>query len=112
MDVISVSPMRVASMAWQPRLGTWLLTVVCKATYSLLPITSELASEQEDPNEDENHWNDDAARSVYSPSDLVPFKPRAEVMLVGAVPAPRGKPVGSVIARLIVGELDKSIEVF
>ena len=64
MDVISVSPMRAASMAWQPALGTWLLTVVCKATYRLLPVTSELASEQEDPNEDENLITDPAVASV------------------------------------------------
>src|SRR4051812_15660844 len=102
MDVLSVSPMRAASVAWQPTPGTWLLTVVCKATYRILPVTSELAPEQEDPNEAENHWNDDDARSVYSPSDLSPFKPRAEVLLVGAAFAPRGQPVSSLLARLIV----------
>src|SRR4051812_1025129 len=112
MDVVSVCPLRVASVVWQPRRGTWAITLVCKATYALAPVESPLASEQEYPNEDDNHWNDDPARSLYSPCDLVPFKPRADVMLVGHAFAPRKEPVRSVIARLLVGEVNKAIEVF
>src|SRR5689334_17838914 len=100
MDVVSVSLLRVASVVWQPRRGAWALTVVCKATYTLVPVESKLAQEQEYPNEDDNHWNDDPARSLYSPSDLAPFKPRADVMLVGHAFAPRKEPVRSLVARL------------
>lgn len=112
MEVVSSSPLRVASLVWQPRPGVATLTVVCKATFDLAPVTSPLAAEQEYPNDEENHWNDDPARSLYAPSDLAPVKPRAEVVLVGHAFAPQGKPVRSLVARLIVGEVDKSIEVF
>ena len=112
MDVLSVSKLRTASLIWQPRPESFVLTVVCKATYTLAPVTSELAPDQEYPNEDENHWNDDPARSVYSPNDLVPLKPRAEVLLVGHAFAPRGDRARSLMARMIVGEVDKSVEVF
>jgi hypothetical protein len=88
------------------------LTVVVKATYAIQPVESALAREQEYPNEDDNHWNDDDARSLYSPSDLVPFKPRADVMLVGHAFAPRKEPVRSLVARLVVGEVNKAVEVF
>src|SRR4051812_40805315 len=112
MDVLPLGPLRVASVVWQPRRGVWALTAVCKATYTLTPVESPLAAEQEYPNEDDNHWNDDPARSLYSPSDLVPFKPRADVTLVGHAFAPRKEPVRSLVVRLIVGEVSKAIEVF
>src|SRR5206468_2579065 len=53
----------------------------------------------------------DPQRSLYSPSDLAPFKQRGDVMLVGHAFAPRGEPVRSLVVRIIVGEVDKSIEV-
>src|SRR5262249_49368757 len=40
-----------------------------------------------------------------------PFKPRADVFLVGHAYAPRGQPVAWLTARRIVGDVDKSIEV-
>jgi hypothetical protein len=112
MDVLSLGALRTASLVWQPRRGSWALTAVCKATYVLTPVESPLAAEQEYPNEDDNHWNDDPARSLYSPGDLVPFKPRADVMLVGHAFAPRGEPVRSLVARMIIGDVNKAIEVY
>ena len=96
---------------WQPRPSAWVLTVVCKAVYLLRPGESTLAPEQEAIREADEHWDDDPARSVYAPGDLSPVKPRAEVTLVGHAFAPGGQPVRSLVARLIVGELDKSVEV-
>jgi hypothetical protein len=89
-----------------------MLTVVCKATYVLQPGEAQLAGEQEYINEDDNHWNDDPARSLYSPSDLVPFKIRCDVMLVGHAFAPRGEPVRSLTAHIQIGEVDKAISIF
>src|SRR5689334_18796757 len=75
MNVVSACPLRVTSLLWQARHGVWFLTAIAKATFVLAPVESALGEEQEYPNEDENHWNDDPGRSLYSPSDLVPFKP-------------------------------------
>jgi hypothetical protein len=112
MDVVSACPLRVASLAWQARTSTWVLTVVCKATYRLEQGVSPLAAEQEHPNDDDNHWDDDPRKSVYAPSDLAPFKTRSEVLLVGNAFAPGGAPVASLSARLRVGEMDKTIAVY
>jgi hypothetical protein len=112
MDVISSGPLRATSVVWQPSAGRWALTVVCKATYRLEPIESPLAEAQEAPNEEDNFWDDDPARSLYAPSDLAPFKARADVLLVGHAFAPQGQPVRALVARLCVGEVDKSIEVW
>src|SRR5512140_2077516 len=112
MDVGSAGPFRVASLLWYAHVGAPVLTVVAKGTFLLKPGESPLAPEQEAPNEEDNYWDDDPSRSLYSPSDLVPRKPRADVLLVGSAFAPRREPVRSLLVRLVVGEVDKAIEVF
>lgn len=112
MDVVSSCPLRVASVVWQPRPGAWMLTVVCKATYALMPGESLLAPEQDEPNEADGYWNDEETRSLNFASDLAPFKRRADVLVTGHAFAPEGRPVGSLVARVVVGEVDKAIAVF
>jgi len=111
MQVVSICPLQVASVGWQPRAGSHAITVVCKATFVLRAGQSELADVQDYPNDEDNHWNDDPNRSLYSASDLAPFKPQADVTLVGEAYAPEGRPVRSVLTRLRMGAIDKSIEV-
>src|SRR6185436_18128870 len=111
MDVVSACPLRVASIVWQPAAGEWALTVVCKATFRLAPGVSEVMDPQEDPVEEDAYWDDDETRSLYALGDLVPFKARADVLLVGHAFAPRREPVSSLTARLVVGDIDKQIEV-
>ena len=110
MDVVSVSPFRTGSLLWRRGSGS-VLTLVVKASFALLPGESALATEQDDLNERENHWDDDQNRSLYAPSDLAPFKTRADVVLVGNAFAPRGKPVRSLLVGFRVGELERLIEV-
>ncbi|HMY20584.1 MAG TPA: DUF2169 domain-containing protein, partial [Polyangium sp.] len=78
----------------------------------LAPGTSQLADVQEEPFDDDGFWDDDPQRSLYAPSDLVPVKPRADVLLVGHAFAPGGRPVRSLVARFVVGDVDKRIEVW
>ncbi len=111
MEVVPQSPLPVASQLWQSRPGSWVLTFVAKATFDLQPGKAQLAADQEPIHEQDCHWDDDPARSVYAPNDLAPMKSRADVLLVGSAYAPKGQSVRSLFARLIVGELDKSIEV-
>jgi hypothetical protein len=111
MIAVSTCPLPVASLLWQPQPGVWTLTVVCRATFLLRPGESVLAPDQEDPIEQDDHWNDDPHRSLRLASDLVPMKPRADITLVGNAFAPGHAAVRSLVVRLLVGELDKSIEV-
>lgn len=112
MSVFSTGPLRASSRVWTPTPGRWALTVVCKATYRLVAGEAPLDTEQEDPNEEDNYWDDDPQRSLYSPCDLVPFKQRADVVLVGHAFAPGGQPARSIRTRLVVGDVDKVIEAF
>ncbi|APR78678.1 D-alanyl-D-alanine carboxypeptidase [Minicystis rosea] len=112
MEIVSAGPLPVASVLWQPAPHAFAITFVCRGTFRLAPVESELAAEQDAPSEEDTYWNDDPSRSLSAPSDLAPFKPRADVILVGNAYAPRGEPVRSLVARLKVGDVDKSIEVF
>ena len=112
MNVVSNCPLRVASLLWQPKPGQFVLTIVAKATYVLAPGVSPLATEQDTPNEEDAYWNDDTSRSLHAPSDLVPYKPRSDVLLIGHAYAPHGQPARSLVARLAVAEIDKAIEVW
>lgn len=112
MDLISSCGLPVASVVWQSATGAWALTAVCKATFLLTPGVVTLAQTQEPPNEDDNYWNDDESRSLQAASDLVPFKPRADVLVIGHAFAPHRTNVRSLIARVCVGAVDKAVEVW
>jgi hypothetical protein len=81
---------------WQPRAGTYAQTVVVKGTFRLQPGESVLAETQEAPTE----------------VDRSPYKSKADVVLVGHAYAPGKQPVRSWMTQLVVGEIDKSIEVW
>jgi hypothetical protein len=112
MDVVSLCPLQAAGFVWQSKSATPVQTVIVKATYLLRPGECPLAPDQDAVNEGDNHWNDDPTRSVHTPSDQAPFKPKADVLLVGHAFAPGQQPVRSLTARMVVGEVDKSIEVW
>ncbi|WP_437626170.1 DUF2169 domain-containing protein [Sorangium sp. So ce1151] len=112
MDIVSLCPLCASGFAWQAHTGAHALTVIVKATFVLQPGESALAPQQEPLCEKERTFNDDPRRSVRVPSDRAPYKPRAEVMLVGHAYAPRREPVRTLVARMVVGEIDKSIEVW
>ncbi|MBK6513875.1 MAG: DUF2169 domain-containing protein [Polyangiaceae bacterium] len=99
-----------STLLWQPRPATWLVTIVCKATFSLEPGEAKLAAAQEPLFEHDAYWDDDAKRSLSAASDLSPTKPKVDVVLVGHAFAPPGKAVRSLVARLVVESIDKSIE--
>jgi hypothetical protein len=113
MNAISLSPaIRVASLPFHPREGVGALAVVAKLTFDLVPGRVRLAATPEDVHERDVHFEDNPRASVYAPGDLAPVKPRADVVLVGSAFAPGGASVRSLLVRLCVAGVDKSIEVF
>lgn len=112
MEIRSLSPLPTASLLYRPREGRYALAVICKITYRLEPDRLVLAEEQEPISLSEAHWEGDRNKSLERPTDLVPFKPEVDVVLVGRVFAPEKKPVRMLIARLEIGEIDKSIAIF
>src|SRR5262249_4598112 len=101
------TPFAVTTMRWLDVDSKPRFTVVVKATFAIpdagsevahptpkqLPIFSgDILTEQEPP-------------SIRFESDLVPFKPCTDVVLVGRAYAPDGKPVTEMVAGLRVGQL-------
>lgn len=111
LHVKSQGPLAVFATVFRDNHGTYVGTVVAKITYSLGPGTVPPLDEPIPIQEADGHWDDDPARSVHIPSDVAPFKKSPEVVVVGSAFAPGDRPAPSVIARVIVGSVDKSVEV-
>ena len=112
MEVRSLCPFATGGFIWQWNGTTYAQTVVVKATFRLTSETCQLADAQDSVVDGDVYAGGDSRRSVMVPSDKVPYKPRADVMLVGHAYAPKNQPVRSLLVRLIVGSLNKSLEVW
>ncbi|CAN98318.1 hypothetical protein predicted by Glimmer/Critica [Sorangium cellulosum So ce56] len=110
MQIVARCPLKAASLLWHPRAGATALTLLCKATFELRPGRSRLAAEQ-DALSTLDTYADDARTILITASDMCPFKRRADVLFNGHAYAPSGHQAPSIVVRLIVGKLDKSIEV-
>ena len=86
------------------------LTIVVKATFTIgddaQPAQRQLPIWAADV------MRDPEARSIRFESDLVPFKPRTDIVLVGRAYAPGGRPVTHLMAGLGVGNLRYGVAVF
>ncbi len=109
MDLLSQCALRVANVIWMPGHGGFAYTVVCKATFELMPDVSPLAAAQEPVVLADVYGG--AGGSLTLASELVPFKKRPEVLVLGHAHAPEGRPVSSLVARLAIGEIDKAVQV-
>ncbi|WP_170319776.1 DUF2169 family type VI secretion system accessory protein [Polyangium spumosum] len=109
MFILNEGPLPIASVLWQPRPGAFCSTVVCKATFTLEPGEAALRPMQEPLWEADVN---DAGAGLRCPSDLAWAKPWADVVLVGHAYAPRGEPARRFTTRLVVGALDKHVEIF
>jgi hypothetical protein len=111
MEVRSLCELRATAIEWKSARSGFAVTVIVKGTFDLLPTESRLADRQEDVTDEDNHWNDDPERSVFSPSDLAPFKVRADVIVVGHAFTPNREPARQSTARVVVGEVDKAVQI-
>jgi hypothetical protein len=111
MRLLAGGPVSVTTRGWQ---GTRerMLTIIARVTYNLAPIRSELA-QQPERIRSKDLWFEGARGLDYvrAPSDVAPAKESSDVILVGNAYAPGDKPVAEVAARLVVGEIDKTLRV-
>src|SRR5262249_51780064 len=106
----SLCPFPAGVLPWEPSPGQRSLSVVVKGTFVLAPGEVTVAPDQ-DPLCEERHWDNNALASLRWPGDFIPLKRRVDVALVGHAYAPRGEPVTSLVARLVVGDLQKAIRI-
>jgi hypothetical protein len=110
LDLVSLSPFEAGAFLWEAAAGQHSLTVVVKGTFALVPGELVLADSQ-DPLCEERHLEDSALASLYWSGDYAPVKRKVDLTLVGSAFAPGGQPVTSLVARLAVGDLVKSVRV-
>lgn len=111
MDVAVLSPVLASRLVWRKSAERWALTVVVKATFDVVPGELRPSSQLAPVYGADVHEGGNPAHALIAPNDLVPFKARADVLLVGHAYAPHGRPVSALTARLAVGGVDKSIAV-
>jgi hypothetical protein len=113
-DIVSISPLRVASLFWRTGRETWQMTAICRGTYSLTHGDPVLLPEQEEPEASDVVVRGFPGADVHCPSDMVPRKAKVDVLLVGAAHAREGA-VDARTVRLFVGDrmhsVDKTVDV-
>jgi len=113
MNVVNQTPFPVHAM---PGLGPEdraVLTVIVKGTFEIVPDLPAKPAAEILP----IAFGDELAETEHGmvplwDSDLAPFKPRADVLLVGKAYAPPGKPCRELDVRMQVGRVDKTVRVF
>lgn len=111
MRSILLCPFTAANVVWQAQNGAWTLTLAVRATFSLVHGREAVLADAQEPVVGDRHYDDDPRQSLYSAGDLALYKPRADVVLVGSAFAPDHVAVDALLARLSLGELDKSLGV-
>ncbi|NUO50910.1 MAG: DUF2169 domain-containing protein, partial [Polyangiaceae bacterium] len=112
MEVVSLLQFPATAFRWRFGSGGYRVTVVTKATYDLKPLKAELATGNPVPiARTDDPFDGDPSRSLRVASDLAPYKLRPEVLVTGSAYAPDGRPVRSLVARAVVGEMEKAVEV-
>jgi hypothetical protein len=92
--------------------GTEARVAILKATYSLRDDGRLLIAEEQEPIWPVDQHLGAPGSSVLYESDGGYHKPGTDVVVVGAVYAPKGRPVTSCLCSLTVGQRTKTIQVF
>ncbi|MCI0694172.1 DUF2169 domain-containing protein [candidate division KSB1 bacterium] len=91
------------------------LTIIIKGTFAV-PQRSKMQAVQAETQlplaATDEYYNGNVTGSTKIESDLVPFKPRADIVLVGKAHAPGKRPVTAMDVVLRVGNVSKTIRVF
>jgi hypothetical protein len=101
-EIFCACPFAVATLGWEPAPGRRSLSVCVKATFVLAPGAPATVAPLQDPIR---------ADEGSAAPDLVPFKPRVDVLFTGHAHAPRGAPTDSLIARARIGAFRKSLSI-
>lgn len=102
----------VAALPWWNADGAGRLTVIVKATFQFSPSETSIAERQRSILFADQHEGDDPLQPAREEADTAPFKPRADVVLIGNAYTPGGRPRTSLDVRLRVGGLQRRLRVF
>lgn len=104
MKFTALGPLTLGALPWRTYSGGAFLSVIAKATLDLVPNAEAKLTTPVPLVLNDLHYESNRGRSLYVASDLAPYKPRADVMLVGHAYAPPGVRVTQRVVQLGVGE--------
>ncbi|MFP6686837.1 MAG: DUF2169 domain-containing protein [Polyangiaceae bacterium] len=107
MDVVSLSPVPVASLLWRREGCAWRLSVISKLTFKVIVGESVLSKEHIPL-----HFADECTLEgdLHAPCDVVPTRPAVDVMIVGRAYRGRDAKTEKVSPRLRVGTIDRQLK--
>jgi hypothetical protein len=113
LKIVNETPFEAEALPGLDPDGKALLTVIVKGTFTIVPEGVALVAEAQIPILfGDEPVDPEKGGSPRFEADTAPFKPRADVLLVGKAHAPGGKPVRWLDAGLRVGMLQKVVRVF
>jgi hypothetical protein len=104
MEIINHTPFVVEAL---PFMVSSNMLLIVKGTFGISPGQKAVAADEQIPIAFADEFNDGG--SVKFESDIVPFKPRADIVLNGKAYAPRGKKVKGLKTSLTVDKLSKTL---
>jgi len=112
MEILNDTPFIIETLPSRGPEGKTVLTIVVKGTFDIRPgEPAGIASEQTPVFFGDEFYDEQGEGSVKFESDVAPFKPRADIALVGKAYAPRGRAVQALDVSLHVGRVGKTIRV-
>ncbi len=93
--------------------GKTVLTIIVKGTFDMIPNKTAISTSEQIPVAFGDEYYDESGEgSVKFESDVAPFKPRADIVLVGRAYAPKGALARALDVSLRVGNIRRVIRVY
>ncbi|MCG8610382.1 MAG: DUF2169 domain-containing protein [Pseudomonadales bacterium] len=105
------TPFSVDMMVTQSRDGRDTLVVAIKATFDILPEVA-ISAKQRPVQLGDAYFAEPQASSLKYPSDILLPKPGVDIVYIGSAIAPGEQPVRSLMAGLMVGDIEKRLQIF
>ena len=113
MEILNDTPFVIETIPCMGPEGKTVLTIIVKGTFDIIPNEpAAVASEQTPVVFGDEFYNEKDGGSVKFESDVAPFKPRSDIVLVGRACVPEGALVRALDVSLRVGRVRKTIRVY
>jgi hypothetical protein len=112
-ELLNETTFAVAAMPWEDLKGDGRLSVIVKSTFRIDPEgDASIAPDQIAILTADQTYTKDPGSPTQFESDMAPFKPRADIVLVGKAYAPEGRPVEWMDVSLRIATLRRTMRVF
>ena len=113
MEILNDTPFLVETLPFKGPEDKTVLTIIVKGTFNIVPGEPAAVAEEQIPIAfGDEFYDEKQGGSVKFESDVAPFKPRADIVLVGHAHAPGGGSVLALDVSMRVGQVRKTIRVF